>query len=142
MSRVVFTDSCPRRSAISNGEKPSSISMLAWLCHYGIITTNGKAFIFKGSTRLPSFIQFLFQVEIWREKYRKKEAVSLTTKFHNSNWFLMLKEKIIPVLKTMVEYVDKKWGCNWFILLHRYFITNFHFSQIIELNWGKNVIDK
>ena len=32
MSRVVFTDSCPRRSAISNGVKPSSISILAWLC--------------------------------------------------------------------------------------------------------------
>ena len=32
---------------------------------------------------MPSFIQFLFQVETWREKYRKKEAVSLTTKFNS-----------------------------------------------------------
>ena len=35
-----------------------------------------KAFIFKGFEHLPSFIQFLFQVEIWREHYRKKENVS------------------------------------------------------------------
>ena len=32
MSSVVFTDSCPSRSAISNGEKPISISILAWEC--------------------------------------------------------------------------------------------------------------
>ena len=34
---------------------------------------------------MPSFIQFLFQVETWREKYRKKEAVSLTTKFNSAS---------------------------------------------------------
>ena len=32
VSSVVFTDSCPKRSAICNGVKPSSISILAWLC--------------------------------------------------------------------------------------------------------------
>ena len=29
---MVFTDSCPSRSAISNGAKPISISILAWEC--------------------------------------------------------------------------------------------------------------
>lgn len=32
-----------------------------------------------------AFIQFLFQVETWREIYRKKEAVLLTTKFNSAS---------------------------------------------------------
>ena len=32
VSIVVCTFSCPRRSAISSGEKPISTSRLAWLC--------------------------------------------------------------------------------------------------------------
>ena len=34
---------------------------------------------------MPSFVQFLFQVETWREKYRKKETVSLTTKYNSAS---------------------------------------------------------
>ena len=43
VSIVVCTFSCPSRSAISSGEKPISTSRLAWLCPYGIITTNRKS---------------------------------------------------------------------------------------------------
>ena len=32
-----------------------------------------------------AFIQFLFQVETWREIYRNKEAVLLTTKFNSAS---------------------------------------------------------
>lgn len=48
VSIVVCTFSCPSRSAISSGEKPISTSRLAWLCRYGIITTNGKSLYFQG----------------------------------------------------------------------------------------------
>ena len=43
VSIVVCTFSCPRRSAISSGEKPISTNRLAWLCPYSIITTNRKS---------------------------------------------------------------------------------------------------
>ena len=48
VSIVVCTFSCPRRSAISSGEKPISTSRLAWLCPYGIITTNRKSPVYQG----------------------------------------------------------------------------------------------
>ena len=43
VSIVVCTFSCPSRSAMSRGEQPISTSRLAWLCPYGIITTNRKS---------------------------------------------------------------------------------------------------
>ena len=48
VSIVVCTFSCPSRSAISSGEKLISTNRLAWLCRYGIITTNGKSLYFQG----------------------------------------------------------------------------------------------
>ena len=48
VSIVVCTRSWPRRSAISSGEKPISTSRLAWLCPYGIITTNRKSPVYQG----------------------------------------------------------------------------------------------
>ena len=48
VSIVVCTFSCPSRSAISSGEKPISTNRLAWLCPYGIITTNRKSPVYQG----------------------------------------------------------------------------------------------
>ena len=45
---VVLMSSCPSRSLIVSGDTPNSIRWLAWLCRYGIITTNRKSLYFQG----------------------------------------------------------------------------------------------
>ena len=43
-----FISSWPNRSLMVSGETPNSIKWLAWLCPYGIITTNRKSPVFQG----------------------------------------------------------------------------------------------
>ena len=63
VSIVVCTFSCPSRSAISSGEKPISTSRLAWLCPYGIITTNRKSPVESRVLRFSVWFFILFQTE-------------------------------------------------------------------------------
>ena len=63
---------------------------------------------------MPSFIQFLFQVETWREKYRKKEDVSLTTKFNSAGGYRFILEVTdVHILLTIRPLDDNgEWGAK------------------------------
>ena len=75
VSIVVCTFSCPRCSAISSGEKPISTSRLAWLCHYGIITTNGKSLDFQGVSAFVAVYSIPFPKLKYGEKIDEKRRL-------------------------------------------------------------------
>ena len=65
---------------------PASKHLVANVCHYGIITTNGKNLIFKGFQCLSRFYSIPFPKLKYGEKIdEKKEAVTLKTKLSSAS---------------------------------------------------------
>jgi len=75
VSSVVFTDSCPNRSEISSISNPISISILAWECQYGIITTNGKSLDFQGVLAFAAVYSIPFPKLKYGEKIDEKRRL-------------------------------------------------------------------
>ena len=69
---MVFTDSCPKRFAISSGLNPISINKLAWECPYGIIRTNRKTHYYQGCSGVVK--------RAYDTKYRNKNVYNTSRK--------------------------------------------------------------
>jgi len=72
---VIFTLECPKislRLLISN---PSSTHLVAKVCHYGIITTNGKSLDFQGVSAFVAVYSIPFPKLKYGEKIDEKRRL-------------------------------------------------------------------
>lgn len=66
---------CPNRVCMSFTSAPFSISSVAWVCHYGIITTNGKSLDFQGVSAFVAVYSIPFPKLKYGEKIDKKRRL-------------------------------------------------------------------
>ena len=71
---------CPRIFCNTLAGIPDSIHLVAYVCRYGIIMTNGKSQYSRGFLRLSLFFNSFSNVDFQREKCRNKGAVKVKTK--------------------------------------------------------------
>ncbi len=65
---MVFALACPKYPATVVTEEPFTICSVAFVCHYGIITTNGKSLDFQG---VSAFVA-AYSIPFPRLKYGEK----------------------------------------------------------------------
>ena len=71
---------CPKIFCKTFAGIPDSIHLVAYVCRYGIIMTNGKSQYSRGFLRLSLFFNSFSNVDFQREKCRNKGAVKVKTK--------------------------------------------------------------
>lgn len=66
---------CPRRLATLAMETPAKSMSEAWVCHYGIITTNGKSLDFQGVSAFVAVYSIPFPKLKYGEKIDEKRRL-------------------------------------------------------------------
>ena len=75
MSSVVLAWECPNRLATVRMSTPWAINKLAFVCHYGIITTNGKSLDFQGVSAFVAVYSIPFPKLKYGEKIDEKRRL-------------------------------------------------------------------
>lgn len=75
ISRVVATFLCPRRSCTYLTSAPLASKLEACVCHYGIITTNGKSLDFQGVSAFVAVYSIPFPKLKYGEKIDEKRRL-------------------------------------------------------------------
>lgn len=75
MSSVVLACACPNKLATVRTSTPCAISRLALVCHYGIITTNGKSLDFQGVSAFVAVYSIPFPKLKYGEKIDEKRRL-------------------------------------------------------------------
>ena len=75
MSRVVLGCEWPSRPATVRTSTPWAMSILALVCHYGIITTNGKSLDFQGVSAFVAVYSIPFPKLKYGEKIDEKRRL-------------------------------------------------------------------
>ena len=72
---VVLAQECPRRPETVLRSTPDPIRIVAAVCHYGIITTNGKSLDFQGVSAFVAVYSIPFPKLKYGEKIDEKRRL-------------------------------------------------------------------